>query len=323
MSGEVPFLDGEAISAAVPIAAMIDAVEAAYRDVAEGRDRSPLRSHAELGSGSLLIMPGLRDGGRGATVKVVTVMPDNPGRGLPTIHALVMWLDAESGRTLAMMDGAVVTAMRTGAASGVSTRLLARRDAETLALFGAGVQAAWQVRSVLAVRPIRRVAVFSREASARERFARDMASETGVEVVAVPSATDAIRGADVVCCATTSSEPIFDAGWIEPGTHVSGVGSFRLGMLEMPPKLFARADLVAVDAREAALAEAGEIVAAIESGEVDEGKLVEIGTVSQGWVDHRPAEAITVFKSVGMAIQDVAAAELIAGTLLPAAEGHG
>jgi ornithine cyclodeaminase len=256
-------------------------------------------------------------------VKVVTVMPDNPGRGLPTIHALVVWLEAETGLPLALMDGATVTAMRTGAASGVSTRLLARHDAETLALFGTGVQAAWQLRSVLAVRPIRRVAVFSREASAREQFARAMATETGLEVTAAPSAAAALRDAHIVCCATTSGEPIFDASWIEPGAHVSGVGSFQLGMLEMPPDLFARADLVAVDAKEAALAEAGEIVAAIDSGLIDERKLVEIGTIGRDWADRRAADAITVFKSVGMAIQDVAAAELIAGTLLPAAEGHG
>ncbi len=150
-----------------------------------------------------------------------------------------------------------------------------------------------------------------------------MAAETGIEVIAAPSAAARDSRGGVVCCATTSTEPIFDAGWIEPGTHVSGVGSFRLGMREMPPELFARADLVAVDAREAALAEAGEIVAAIDSGLIDEGDLVEIGTVGRDWADRRAADAITVFKSVGMAIQDVAAAELIAGTLLPSAEGHG
>jgi ornithine cyclodeaminase len=324
MTEALPFLDADAIRSAVPIVDMVDAVEAAYRDVAAERDRSPLRSHAPLGTGTLLLMPGLRADGRGATVKIVTVMPDNPGRGLPTIHALVVWLEAETGRPLALMDGATVTAMRTGAASGVSARLLARRDAETLAVIGTGAQASWQLRSVLAVRPIRRVLVYSREPEKRSAFARAMSAETGTDVVAVDSAEAAVRDADVVCCATTSGEPVFDPAWIRPGTHVSGVGSFRLDMRELPPELFARAHTVAVDATEASLTEAGEIVAAIEWGLLDQARLVEIGTVAPDWVDSRPPEAITVFKSVGMAIQDVAAAELIAGRLLGGAvEGEG
>ena len=128
--GPVPYLDADAIRSGVPIADMLDAVEAAYRDVATGRDRSPIRSRVELPNGDLLLMPGVRDGSSGASVKLVTVMPANAGRGLPTIHALVVWLDAETGRPLALIDGETLTAMRTGAASGVATRLLARHRAD-------------------------------------------------------------------------------------------------------------------------------------------------------------------------------------------------
>jgi alanine dehydrogenase len=311
-----PFFDGERIRAAVPMDDLLDAVDAAYRDVADGRDRSPLRSHVDLADGALLLMPGVRDGGAGASVKLVTVMPSNAERGLPTIHAIVVWFDAVTGRPVALLDGATVTAMRTGAASGVATRLLARTDAETLAVIGAGGQAEWQIRAVLAARPIRRVIVYARDAVRRDAFARRMADATGVEVVAAADAETAVGAADVICCATTATEPVFDAGWVRAGTHVNGIGAFQLGMVELPPALFGRASLVTIDAREAAMAEAGDVVAAIETGVIGADDLVEIGSIDQAFTETRDPDAITVFKSVGLAIQDVAAGELIVARLL-------
>jgi ornithine cyclodeaminase len=301
------------ILAAVPVGRLVDAVEAAYRDVAAGRDRSPLRFHVPLPRGDLLLMPGVREGGSGSSVKLVTILPDNAARGVPTVQAVVVWFDGETGTPMAVLDGTTVTAMRTGAASGVATRLLARPDAAVLAMLGSGGQAAWQVRAVLATRPIREVRVFSRDAAARARFVAVMARELGdgVRVAASGSARDAVGEADVVCCATTSSQPVFDAEWLRPGAHVNAVGAFRLGMVELPPELFARAALVAVDSREAALAEAGDLVAAIEGGHLAEDAFVEIGSIGREWVATRDPEAITVFKSVGLAIQDVAAAELV------------
>ncbi|MGZ8563896.1 MAG: ornithine cyclodeaminase family protein [Candidatus Limnocylindria bacterium] len=312
----LPFLDADAIRGAVPITDLLDAVEAAYRDVAAGRDHSPLRSHVALDAGDLLLMPGVRGGGTGASVKLVTIVPGNAERGLPTLHAIVIWLDAATGVPLALMDGATITAMRTGAASGVATRLLARPDSSTLTVIGAGGQAEWQVRAVLAARPIRRVLVHARSAGARARFAERMTDAVGVPVEPAASAEVAVREADVVCCATTSTEPVFDAAWLRPGTHVNGIGAFRLGMVELPPALFARAAIVAVDSRAAALAEAGDVVAAIERGLLAEAELVELGTIGEDWVESRPPDAITAFKSVGLAIQDVAAAELVARRLL-------
>ena len=307
----LPFFDQSTILRSVAIADLLDAVEAAYRDVAAGRDRSPIRSHVELADGSLLLMPGVREGGAGASVKLVTVMPGNAARQLPTIHALVVWFDAATGRPIALLDGATVTAMRTGAASGVGARLLSRPDAETLAVIGAGAQAEWQIRAVLAARPIRRVTVFARDADRREAFARKMAQATGVVVEAVSDAESAVRSADIVCCATTSAEPVFDADWVRPGAHVNGIGAYHLGMVELPPELLARAAVVAIDSHEASMAEAGDVVAAIQQGFVAEDSLIEIGTIEREWAETRPSGAITVFKSVGLAIQDVAAAELI------------
>jgi alanine dehydrogenase len=305
--------DAATIREAAPIDELLDAVEDAYRDVAAGRDRSPIRSRVEVPNGDLLLMPGLREGGAGTSVKVVTVVPANAERGLPTVQTVVLWLDATTGEPLAVLEGTALTAMRTGAASGVGTRLLARPDASVLAVIGAGGQADWQVRAVCAARPIREVRVFSRTPSGRDAFAARLRANLGsaIRVTAAPSAEAAIRAADVVCCATTSSEPVFEAAWLTPGAHVNGIGAFRLGMVELPAELFSRATLVAVDSRTAALAEAGDLVAAIESGHFAADSLVEIGTVDRSWALKRDPEAITVFKSVGLAIQDVAAAEVV------------
>jgi len=307
------FYDADAIRAAVPMPALLDAVEAAFRDVAAGRDRSPLRTRVPVAAGDLLMMPGVRDGGSGTTVKLVTVTPGNAAKGVPTIHAIVVWFDAATGEPRAVLDGATVTAMRTGAASGVGTRLMARPGASVLALFGTGAQAAWQVRAVLAARPIREVRVWARTPGSRHAFAARMAAElgAGVRVVAAVSAEDALRGADVICCATTSTEPIFEPGWVMPGAHVNGVGAYRLDMVEIPPELFGRAACVAVDARGAALEEAGDLVAAIARGLLVADQLVEIGSIDRDWAARRDPEAVTVFKSVGLAIQDLAAAELV------------
>jgi ornithine cyclodeaminase/alanine dehydrogenase-like protein (mu-crystallin family) len=315
----VRFIDADQVRAAAPMPELLDAVEAAYRDVAAGRDRSPIRSRIPMGAGDLLLMPGLREGGAGASVKLVTVMPGNAARGLPTIHALVAWFDAVTGEPLAILDGPTLTAMRTGAASGVSTRLLARPDAHVLSVFGVGAQAGWQVRAVMAAREIAEVRVYARTAARREAFAASMAEELGpaVRVVAAPTAEAAAQGADVICCATTSFEPIFSADWVAPGTHVSAVGSFQKGMIELPPEIFATASLVAVDSREAALEEAGDLVAAIGAGLLDADAFVEIGAIDAGWAATRDPSAITVFKSVGLAIQDVATAELVMANLGP------
>jgi ornithine cyclodeaminase len=169
---------------------------------------------------------------------------------------------------------------------------------------------------VLAERRIERVLVFARSPLGRELFAERISGSSGIETLAVDTAEEAVRQADVVCCATTSAEPVFDAAWLRPGTHVNGIGAFTLDMVELPPELFAIAAPVAVDSRAAAMTEAGDVVAAIRRGLVSEAALVEIGTVERSWAASRDPEAVTAFKSVGLAIQDVAAAELIVDRLL-------
>jgi ornithine cyclodeaminase len=295
----------------VPMDRLLDAVEAAYRDVAAGRDRSPIRQHLELpGGGLLVVMPAVREGGGGASVKLISWVPDNPERGLPTIQGVVTWFDGTTGEAAVQLDGPTVTALRTGAASGVATRLLARPDAAVMALIGSGVQAESQVRGVLAARPLREVRVYSRTADRREDAARALDDALPVTVRAAESAEAAVRGADVVCCVTPSPTPVLEAEWLEPGCHVNALGSFRMGMVEIPPEAFGRAALVAVDSREAAAHEAGDVAVAIEAGHLAADAIVEIGSVAPTWAAERDPAAITIFKSVGLAIQDLALADL-------------
>jgi ornithine cyclodeaminase len=304
-------IDAATLRALVPMDRLLDAIEAAYRDVAAGRDRSPLRQHLELtGGGLLVLMPAVREGGSGAAVKLITWVPGNPERGLPTIQGTVTWFDAVTGEAAFQFDGPAVTALRTGAASGVGARLLARPDASVMALIGAGVQAEPQIRAVLAARPIREVRVYARTREPREAFAAAMDVALPTSVRAADSAEEAVRGADIVCCVTPSETPVFEAEWLEPGTHVNAIGAFRLGMVEIPADAFGRASLVAVDSREAVGHEAGDVAAAIAAGMISEADLVEIGTVAADWAESRDPAAITIFKSVGLPIQDLATADL-------------
>lgn len=304
-------IDAATLRTLVPMDQLLDAVEAAYRDVASGRDRSPIRQHLELAGGGLLVlMPAVREGGSGATVKLITWVPGNPERGFPTIQGTVTWFDATTGEAAFQFDGPTVTALRTGAASGVGARLMARPDATVMALIGAGVQAEAQIRAVLAARPIADVRVYARTRRPREAFAAAMDGVLPVSVRAVDSAEEAVRGADIVCCVTPSETPVFEAAWLEPGAHVNAIGAFRLGMVEVPPAAFGRAALVAVDSRAAASHEAGDLAAAVAAGTIVEADIVEIGAVATDWAQTRDPAAITIFKSVGLPIQDLATADL-------------
>jgi ornithine cyclodeaminase len=184
-----------------------------------------------------------------------------------------------------------------------------------MGLIGAGAQAESQIRAVLAARPIREVRVFARTGASREAFAAAMDDALPVRVRAVASAEEAVREADVVCCVTPSETPVLEAEWLSPGTHVNAIGSFRMGMVEVPPAAFGRAARVAVDSKDAAGHEAGDVAAAVAAGELDPETIVEIGTVPADWAASRDPQAITIFKSVGLPIQDLATADLAVAAL--------
>jgi ornithine cyclodeaminase/alanine dehydrogenase-like protein (mu-crystallin family) len=282
----------------VPMADAIEAVGAAFRSLSAGEAEQPPR--VALAGGAGLAMAA-RAGTEGDAYKLVSVRPDNRGRGLPTIHALVVWFDGETGEPRLLVEGSALTALRTGAASGYATKLLAAPDASTLAMVGAGAQALDQVRAVCAVRPIERVRVFSPSGVS----AAALAERLEVDAQAMPSVAQAVEGADVVCCATNATDPVVPP--LTGRVHVNAVGSYRPEMRELPPELLAAAELVAIDERAAALAEAGELIDALARGVLTAAQLVEVGTLAGDLELRGP----TVFKSVGVAVQDWAICRLL------------
>jgi alanine dehydrogenase len=308
-------LSGSDVAAAVPMADAIDAVAAAFAQLSSGEAEVPLRAHLHSPQvdGVTLLMPA-RTGGAAAAlgVKVVSVFPHNRRRAEPTVFALVNLFDAETGRPLAVLDGTFLTALRTGAASGAATRLLARPDARTLVLFGAGGQEWPQTHAVLAVRPIDSIWIVNRSRDRAALLAGRLRAEGyrgDVRIAVEPQ--QALAEADIVCTATSSPTPLFSADAVRPGTHINAVGAFTPQMAELPLELMPQARIV-VDQRAAAWAESGELVQALAAGLLTaDQEVTELGELVLGRAAGRTVtEQITVFKSVGNAVQDLAVAAL-------------
>jgi ornithine cyclodeaminase/alanine dehydrogenase-like protein (mu-crystallin family) len=253
-------------------------------------------------------------------MKMVSVFNDNPGKGLPLIHALVVVVNAETGKPDAVMDGTYLTALRTGAASGAATDLLARDDARVAAVFGAGVQGRTQLAAVCTVRPIEEAWIYDIEPQRAETYAEEMGERIGATVNVARSPSEAVGPADVICTATTSSHPVFADVDVQPGTHINAVGAYTPQMREIPPETVLRAKVV-IDHHEAALAEAGDLLIPMEQGLMSAGHIyAELGEIVAGDRPGRETvQEITLFKSVGVAVQDVA----VAGAVLEAARKLG
>ncbi|NJM05358.1 ornithine cyclodeaminase [Candidatus Gracilibacteria bacterium] len=305
-------LSAEDVRQAVPMTDAIDAVAHGFAQLAAGAAEVPLRTpiHVPEHKAVSLFMPA-RIGGEGGALglKVVSVFPENSVRfGKPSIHALVVLIDPASGRPLATIDATYLTALRTGAASGLATRLLARENAKTLALFGVGGQALTQVLAVLAVRPIEDIWIVNRTRDHVAIFASKLRSAgVTINIRLAADAQHALAQADVVCTATSSTEPLFHADDVRPGTHINAIGTYTPAMAELPPDLLPRTRLF-VDQRAAAWAEAGELVQARARNLIDESSIAgEIGELVLGTVTGRSSDGqISVFKSVGNAVQDLA-----------------
>ena len=294
--------------------AVIDAVAGGFRQLAAGAVTMPQRlaTHIEPHNGLHLAMPAFVAGAPGAlTIKIVTVYGDNPTRHHePTIQGVVLVHDPQTGRPLALMDAEHLTAMRTGAASGVATQHLARPDAATVTIFGAGAQAGPQLEAVCAVRPIHQAFVFSRDNA--DTFAERMTARLGIPVIPLSDERAAVEAADIICTATNSAEPLFDGAWLRPGTHINAIGAYQRTMRELDTTTMLRSR-VFVDGRQAALTEAGEIMIPFAEGLYSPDQVAgELGDVLLGRIAGRTApEEITVFKTVGMAVQDAVTAPLV------------
>jgi ornithine cyclodeaminase/alanine dehydrogenase-like protein (mu-crystallin family) len=294
------------IRRAVPMAEAIAAVRTAFLDVAAGRFEQPPRT--VLDDGGFLVMPILHRPTGALAVKTLRL----DFTRTPAITGSILWSDRRPAPL--MFDAGPVTALRTGAATGAATDLLAAPDASRLALIGAGAQAADQVRGVHAVRPLSELTIVGTGSERAGLLAKDLAAELPETAIQVTEdAAKAVAGADIVCCATPATEPLFPASALPGRAHVNAIGSYRPGMRELPGELLARAATVVVDDREAVLAEAGEIIDAVRSGRIATGDLVPLGEALGR--PAAPPEGWTVFKSVGTAAQDWALARLLAEKL--------
>ncbi len=287
--------------------AAIEAMKTAFAQISSGEAVIPDRvSIASGGGGVSLFMPGYLPREAHLAAKVVSVFEDNPSRGLPVIQGVVLVLDSTTGAPVALMDGTYLTALRTGAASGLATDLLAVPDASVLTVFGAGPQARTQVEAIRAVRPIREIRLVSRSTISAEVLAEEL-SDVDVRVMDDPGR--AVRGAEVIVTATDSHEPVFPGRATDPGVHVNAVGAFTPIMRELDGDFVTKAKVV-VDDRAAVMSEAGDLIQAIGEGVFSFDAIhAELGEVVTGAaVGRESSEEVTLFKSVGNAAQDVAVA---------------
>jgi ornithine cyclodeaminase/alanine dehydrogenase-like protein (mu-crystallin family) len=303
----LPFVDAGHMARLLPMREAVDALQEAFG----GRlPEAPPRVRVEAPAGELLLMPAVSD--REAGVKLVTVAPGNPDRGLPLIHALYVLFDGATLAPVALMDGAALTALRTAAVSALATRHLARPDASRLVLFGAGVQATAHLEAMAAVRLLAHVAVVSRAPEPAEGLAE---RARGMGIDADVSSPDAVREADLICTCTTASAPVFDGSMLRPGAHVNAIGAYRPDTREVDDDTMRRARIV-VETREAALREAGDVLIPIESGVISEAAIVaDLSEVVRGAEVRRHPDDITLFKSVGVAFEDLVVARAAAARL--------
>ena len=316
---DVLVLNGEQVAELMPMPECIKVMRDALAALARGEALVPLRTVMRVPgvSGFLGLMPGYispRAGQEGALgMKAVSVFPGNAQRGIDTHQGAVLLFEADTGRLSALMDGAAITAIRTAAVSGVATDVLARPDASELAILGAGVQARTHIEAIAAVRPLRRVRIWSRNAEHAAALAAELRRRFGFPIEAAPSAEAAVREADIVATVTASPEPILQRAWLKEGVHINAVGSSIPTSREIDTATMVAARLF-VDRRESALAEAGDLLIAIGEGAVKGDHVqAELGEVIIGKnPGRRSPRELTLFKSLGLAVEDVASAAYIA-----------
>jgi ornithine cyclodeaminase len=314
-------LAADDVRRALPMAEAIEAMKSAYAALSGGLAEVPLRSRLPIPphEAMALLMPVyMQDGpgearGEAMAVKVVTLFPHNRERNLPLIHAVVLVFETGTGRPVALLEGGSLTAIRTGAASGAATDLLALPDSRIAAIFGAGAQARTQLEAVCTVRPIQTAWIYDLEPSRVETFITEMAGRGPVpeNLRAAPSPRAAVNQADIICTATSSASPVFADADLKPGVHINGIGSYTPEMQEVPAETVRRS-LVVIDSRSASLSEAGDLIQPIRQGLISAEHIhAELGEIVLGKRPGRSSsDQVTFFKSVGVAVQDAAAARV-------------
>ncbi|EJP6470852.1 MULTISPECIES: ornithine cyclodeaminase family protein [unclassified Clostridium] len=297
---------------------MKDAIEAdkeAFKLYSNNKAEVPLRTNISIPKykGSSLFMPAYIEELDTAGIKIVSVFPENVRLGKPAVPAQMILLNGKTGEVSAIMDGTYLTQLRTGASAGAATDILAKKDAKIGALIGTGGQALCQLEALLAARNLEKVKVYSRNLEKVKAFveeAKKSLSKYDTEILGANSSDEAIKDADVITVVTTATSPVFDGRNVKEGTHINGVGSYMKHMQELDEYIIARADKIYLDSKEAVLSEAGDFIIPLEKGIIKEDKITgELGQVVSQTIDGRKTEKeITLFKSVGIAVQDVVTA---------------
>jgi ornithine cyclodeaminase/alanine dehydrogenase-like protein (mu-crystallin family) len=310
-------LTADDVREALPMDETIEAMKSAYASLSDGKAEVPLRTRLSVPPQEAvsLFMPAYvqTEGGDALAVKVVSLFPKNPERGLAFIQAAVLVLEADTGRPVALLEGSSLTAIRTGAGSGAAVDLLSRADSRVVAVFGAGAQGRTQLEAACSAREIEKAWVFDPTVERAKSFVQEMAGSGSIptDLRVASSPEEALAEADIVCTATTSNTPVFVDADLKSGTHVSAIGSYTPEMQEVPAETVTRA-LVVVDSRSATLAETGDLLQPMQAGLFGEEHIsAELGEIILGRKPGRQSpEQITYFKSVGVAVQDAMAAQL-------------
>lgn len=298
----------------IDIEELIAALARAHVQYSTGQAVMPVRLVVPLPQidGRITSMPGYLNEDKALGMKVVTYFQKNPQRNLPAILATIMLFSAETGKMIAAMDGTYITTIRTACASALATRALANPETPVLGILGAGVQARSHILALSRVRKLQRIKIFSPSGTSALAVKRDLEAEIGVPIEVAKSAEASVRDADLVVTATTAKAPIVKSDWLKPGVHINAVGSHRPDLRELDGATLSRSKVV-VDSREAIMAECGDILLALKEKSVSESVIhAEIGEVLAGTKAGRSsAGEVTLYKSVGIAIQDVATAQLV------------
>ena len=307
-------LSEQQVQSLIDIDELIDALAQAHVQYSTGKTVMPVRLVVPLPQiqGRITSMPGFLTEDKALGMKVVTYFQDNPKNNLPAILATIMLFSAETGKIIATMDGSYITAIRTACASAMATKALANPQNGVLGILGASVQARTHIQALIRVRKVEKIKLYSPSGASAAAVKKEMESQVKCAIDVANSAEEAVRGADLVVTATTAKEPILKSAWLKPGVHINAVGSHRPDLREIDGATLARAKII-VDSRDAIMAECGDILLALKEKSIAENAIhAEIGEVlakvKPGRTDQ---DEITLYKSVGIAIQDVAAANLV------------
>lgn len=307
-------LNAKDVKTTVPMKEAIEAMKKAYASLSDRTAVAPQRIHLSIPNHDAisLFMPAYMKNNdeEALAIKVVSLFPKNPARGLAYIQAAVLVIESDTGRAIALLEGSTLTAIRTGAGSGAAIDLLSRKDSKVLAIFGAGPQGKTQLEAACAVRNIEKVFIYNPTQSKSEKFVEEM-SAIHKNIVVAKNPKEAIEHADIICTATGSKQPVFDDKDVKAGTHISAIGAYTPEMQELPIETVARSKIV-VDSFDTVMSEAGDIVKALKANLIAEKNIhAELGEIVLGKkVGRESDDEITFFKSVGNAVQDAMAAQV-------------